>query len=445
MTNLFCSCRGTSVVVSMTCPNVFWHVKIKIKKNPDGTEFLSMYFAGPIRPAGGTAQALTLVIADVVRRTLNIDKWQPSEDAVNRFIEEVGVYTRFVRNFQYHVTEEDLEIALKALPVEPTGVSTDPYEISNYRDVAGIETNRLRGGALIVVVDGVVGRARKLHGICEKVGIEGWDWLTKMGKKKSENGEKKKGPQYMDEVIVGRPVFGFPNTPGGFRLRYGRSRTTGLAACGMHPATWIVLNKFMNTGLQLRVELPGKSAAVCPVDSIESPIVRLKDGTVTRVESEEEAHKIYDEVEKILFNGDILFNAGDFIQFNQPLRPAGYDEDQWRYDIEAEIAATGEKTVEELSGLSIERIREIIKNLTKIPTTEECLAIAKMDVPIHPRFTYDWHEVSHEDLIQLRNTLAEQWSNRELGCKLSAHEKECLETLLVPHTVVKGKIYFSEK
>ena len=419
--------------------------EIKIKKNPDGTEFLSMYFAGPIRPAGGTAQALTLVIADVVRRTLNIDKWQPSEDAVNRFIEEVGVYTRFVRNFQYHVTEEDLEVALKALPVEPTGVSTDPYEISNYRDVTGIETNRLRGGALIVVVDGVVGRARKLHGICEKVGIEGWDWLTKMGKKKSENGEKKKkGPQYMDEIIVGRPVFGFPNTPGGFRLRYGRSRTTGLAACGMHPATWIVMNRFMNTGLQLRVELPGKSAAVCPVDSIESPIVRLKDGSVVRVESEVAAELIYEDIERILFNGDILFNAGDFIQFNQPLRPAGYDEEQWRYDIEAEIAAIGEKTVEELSGLSIERIREIIKNLTKIPSTEECLAIAKMDVPIHPRFTYDWHEVSHEDLVKLRNTLAEQWGNRELGCKLSAEEKECLEILLIPHTVLKGKIHFSE-
>ncbi|TFH13848.1 DNA polymerase II large subunit, partial [Candidatus Bathyarchaeota archaeon] len=127
--------------------------EIKIKQNPDRTQFLSVYFAGPIRPAGGTAQAMTLVIADVVRRTLNLEKWQPSEAAVNRFIEEVGVYTRNVRRFQYHVTDEDLELAMKALPVEPTGVSTDPFEVSNYRDVPGIETNRLRGGALIVVVD----------------------------------------------------------------------------------------------------------------------------------------------------------------------------------------------------------------------------------------------------------------------------------------------------
>jgi DNA polymerase II large subunit len=421
--------------------------EIKIKKNPDGTEFLSMYFAGPIRPAGGTAQALSMVIADVVRRTLKLEKWQPSEDAVNRFIEEVRLYERTVRRFQYHVTDEDLETAMKAIPVEPTGVSTDPYEISNYRDIPGIETNRLRGGALIVVVDGVVGRARKLIGICEKMNIEGWDWLNQMGKKKDENGERKKKPtaQFMEEIIVGRPVFGFPNTPGGFRLRYGRSRTTGLAACGMHPATMIALNNFMNTGLQLRVELPGKSAAVCPVDSIESPIIRIKDGSVVRVETEEAARNVLDKVDRILFNGDILFNAGDFIQFNHPLLPAGYDEDQWRYDVEAEIAAIGEKTVEEITGLKIERINELIGNLMKPPRPEEALSLSKTDIPLHPRYTYDWNILPHEDLLQLRNTLAEQWENRKQGIKLSQAKKENLELLLMPHSVKKSKITFDEE
>ena len=75
--------------------------EIKIKQNPDRTDYLSLYFAGPIRPAGGTAQALTLVIADVVRKALGLDRYQPSEDAVNRFIEEVRIYERSVRRFQY--------------------------------------------------------------------------------------------------------------------------------------------------------------------------------------------------------------------------------------------------------------------------------------------------------------------------------------------------------
>ena len=61
-----------------------------------------------------------------------------------------------------------------------------------------------------------------------------------------------------------------------------------------------------------------------------------------------------------MFNGDILFNAGDFIQFNHPLLPAGYDEDQWRYDVEAEVASIGEKAIEEITGLTIGRINEIL-------------------------------------------------------------------------------------
>jgi DNA polymerase II large subunit len=52
--------------------------EIKIKRNPDGTQFLSVYFAGPIRPAGGTAQALTLVLADFVRSHLGLERYQPS-------------------------------------------------------------------------------------------------------------------------------------------------------------------------------------------------------------------------------------------------------------------------------------------------------------------------------------------------------------------------------
>jgi DNA polymerase II large subunit len=419
--------------------------KIVIKHNPDHTEFLSVYFAGPIRPAGGTAQALTLVIADVVRRNLGLERYQPSENVVNRFIEEVRIYERSVRRFQYHVTDEDLELAMKNIPVEATGVSTDPFEASNYRDVPGIETNRLRGGALIVVVDGVVGRARKLCGVCESIGIEGWEWLNKLGRKRAGNGDeenKKPTAAFMEEIIVGRPVFSFPNTPGGFRLRYGRARTTGLAACGIHPATMVTLNGFMTTGLQLRIELPGKSAAVCPVDSIEPPVVRLKDGSVVRVGDVDTAHKVYDQVDRILFNGDVLINAGDFIQFNQPLLPAGYDEDQWSYDVEYALEAVGEKPAEELTGISVDRIRGLMEDTMNPPSPEEALALTRIDAPLHPRYTYDWSKVSLERLLSLRNSLAENWGAQEI--RLSPEDKETLEKLLVPHGSEKGGVVLDD-
>jgi DNA polymerase II large subunit len=418
--------------------------EIKIKQNPDRTEYLSLYFAGPIRPAGGTAQALTLVIADVVRKTLGLDRYQPSEDAVNRFIEEVRIYERSVRRFQYHVTDEDLEVALKMLPVEATGVSTDHYEVSNYRDVPGIETNRLRGGALIVVVDGIVGRARKLCGICEHIGIDGWDWLEKLNHKNTDNGDNKPTAAFMEEIIVGRPVFSFPNTPGGFRLRYGRARTTGLAACGVHPATMVTLNGFMTTGLQLRIELPGKSAAVCPVDTIEPPVVKLKDGSVIRVDNVEKAEEAYDDIDEVLFNGDVLINAGDFIQFNQALLPAGYDEDQWRLDVEYAMEAVGVKAAEELTGLPVDVVTDLAADPWNPPTPQEAVALTKIDAPLHPRYTYEWSKTTLDRLLSLRNILAENWSQREHGIRLKSEEKETLETLLVPHVVEDGAVMFGE-
>jgi len=410
--------------------------EIKIKQNPDRSQYLAVYFAGPIRPAGGTAQALTLVLADHVRRRLGLERYQPSEEAVNRFIEEVRIYERRVRRFQYHVTDEDLESALKQIPVEATGVSTDPYEVSNYRDVAGIETNRLRGGALIVVVDGVVGRARKLCGICEGLGFPGWEWLDRLGQRSGGDEKEKATAAFMEEIIVGRPVFAFPNTVGGFRLRYGRARTTGLAAVGCHPATMLILNRFLATGVQLRIELPGKSAAVCPVDSIEPPVVKLVDGSVVRVETEEKADRLLDGglVQKILFVGDVLVNAGDFIQNNKNLLPAGYDEDQWQHDLERTLKETGVEKAAEVTGLLQERLQIFLAEPTS-PSPQEALALTKIGAPLHPRYTFLWSRIPKESLLYLRSNLAERWPPKSDVIQIDERAKTILEDLLVPHRV----------
>ncbi|RLI19492.1 DNA polymerase II large subunit, partial [Candidatus Bathyarchaeota archaeon] len=252
--------------------------KVAIKENFDHTKYLAIYFAGPIRSAGGTEQALTLVVGDFVRRLLGLDRYKPTEEEIARFIEEVRTFERQVARFQYHVSDEQLRMALERIPVEVTGTESDPVEVSSFRNLPRIETNRVRGGALRVVNDGIVGRAAKVWAIVEKLRIEGWDWLKAIKKTKKE-----KSAGFMDEVIAGRPIFSFPSKPGGFRLRYGRARNTGLAAVGVHPATMLVLQGFLAAGTQLRLELPGKGGIVLPVDSIEPPIVRLKDGSVVRV------------------------------------------------------------------------------------------------------------------------------------------------------------------
>lgn len=254
--------------------------QVKIKSNFDRTKYLAIYFAGPIRSAGGTDQALTLVVGDFVRRLLGLDRYKVTVEETSRFIEELRLYERSVGRFQYHIPDEELRKALEWLPVEVTGTESDPVEVSSFRNLERVETNRVRGGALRVVNDGIVGRAPKVLGIVEKLGFQGWDWLREF-RKKSE----KKSAGFMDDVIAGRPIFSFPSMRGGFRLRYGRSRNTGLSAVGVHPATMLVLERFLAAGTQMRIELPGKGGITVPVDSLETPVVSLKDGSVVRVSS----------------------------------------------------------------------------------------------------------------------------------------------------------------
>ena len=64
----------------------------KIKQNPDGTQFVDLIFAGPIRAAGGTAQAMSVLLADVVRHQLGIGEYKPTQGEIDRFLEEIPLY-----------------------------------------------------------------------------------------------------------------------------------------------------------------------------------------------------------------------------------------------------------------------------------------------------------------------------------------------------------------
>jgi DNA polymerase II large subunit len=83
--------------------------QVKIKANPDRTRYLAIYFAGPIRSAGGTDQALTLVVGDFVRRLLGLDRYKPTTDEVSRFLEELRLYERNIGRFQYHLSDDEVK------------------------------------------------------------------------------------------------------------------------------------------------------------------------------------------------------------------------------------------------------------------------------------------------------------------------------------------------
>jgi DNA polymerase II large subunit len=423
-------------------------VKVAIKTNPDRTRYLAIYFAGPIRSAGGTDQALTLVIGDFVRRLLGLDRYKPTEEEILRFIEEVRLYERHVGRFQYHISDHELRKALEFLPVEVTGTESDPVEVSSFRNLQRVETNRVRGGALRVVNDGIVGRAPKVWAIVEKLGIEGWDWLKQVRELK-----RKKSTGFMEEVIAGRPIFSLPSTTGGFRLRYGRARNTGLAAVGVHPATMMVLQGFLAAGTQLRLELPGKGGIALPVDFIEPPIVKLKTGDVIRA-STENFKDIKDKIKKILFLGDLLVSFGDFLYSSKRLSRSGYVEEWWGQELREAIFHSFEGSFEkaaEVSGVLLERIKQFIEDPFHYkPTAKEALALSStLKIPLHPAYTLFWENLdSIKELQKLRKWLLNaEIKTEEDDATVSAifgmfdnEVKELLERLCLPHKVRNNKI-----
>jgi DNA polymerase II large subunit len=419
--------------------------RVEIKNNLDKTKYLAIYFAGPIRSAGGTDQALTLVVGDFVRRLLGLDRYKPTPREIDRFVEELRLYERSVARFQYRVSDDELKNALQSLPVEVTGTESNPVEVSSFRNLPRIETNRVRGGALRVVNDGVVGRAQKVWTIVQKMGIEGWDWL-----KRTREIKEKKTASFMEEVIAGRPVFSFPSRNGGFRLRYGRARNTGLAAVGVHPATMMVLQNFLAAGTQLRIEGPGKAGIVLPVDTIEPPIVRLRDGSVVRVTTKN-FEQIKNVIDKILFLGDILIGFGDFLYNNKPLFRSGYTEEWWSRELWAVIRQNfnGDLgVVSEKCEIPTSRLERFLENpVENKPTAKEALKLALiLKVPLHPACTYFWHAISTEDLRKLRTWLLnceirkENEEIYEIRGTLNDAVKKILETLCVPHRILSDRI-----
>jgi DNA polymerase II large subunit len=61
-------------------------IELKVKKRHDDKPYLSAFYAGPIRAAGGTAEAVSLVIADYVRIKTGYEKYDPTEKEIKRII-----------------------------------------------------------------------------------------------------------------------------------------------------------------------------------------------------------------------------------------------------------------------------------------------------------------------------------------------------------------------
>jgi DNA polymerase II large subunit len=419
--------------------------EVRVKSNADGTRYAAVLFAGPIRSAGGTEAAFTLVLADHVRRTLGLDKYQANsfgDDEVGRFIEELRIYEREVGNFQFRVLDEDVRWTILHLPVEVDGVETDPVEVAVHRGLRRIGTDRVRGGALRVLNDGVIGRSRKLLKLVRDLSISGWEWLAELkGGQQQSSEETRAALSHFEEVISGRPVLSTPGTLGGFRLRYGRCFNTGLAAVGVHPAVVRLLDYAVVVGTQVKMDLPGKAATVQLVDTIEPPIVKLEDGSVVRVAGVSEAERLAGRVHRILHLGDLLISFGDFLENNVALPPSGYVEEWWVQDLAAALEARSISVaaLEEELGLPGGRVKSFLREpLRQVPTSREAFKLSEhLGVPLHPRYLYFWDQLPPGEVLFLRSRM-ESYSledSAKAGFPLEERVKRLLERLGVPHQV----------
>lgn len=367
--------------------------KVLVKKNPDNTRYLAVYFSGPMRSAGGTEQALSIILADFIRRVLKLDKYKPTKEEVSRYIEELRLYERGKNRFQYKVAKDQIAEVIENLPVEITGPPSEETEVVIYRDLPRVETNRLRGGALRIINDGIIGRVKKFESIINKLNISGWSWISRIEVESTKS-------EYLKEVLIGRPFFSSSESFGGFRIRYGRARNTGLMAMGIHPMAMELLRGFLSIGSQLRIDRPGKSAIVMPVDAIMPPIVRTKDGSVHLVEDYDKLKTIQNDISKILFLGDILISVGDYIEGNTPLDRVGYTEEQWAAELEAALKDKGSK-IKSLP-LEADYLWKIVNNpFINIDFGTALQISLALDVPLNPTFYFFIENLSASELLHV--------------------------------------------
>ena len=462
--------------------------RVEILDNDDGSQFVNIYYAGPIRSAGGTAQALSVLVADYARALLGIDQYKPREEEINRYAEEVALYDKET-GLQYSPKEKESTFIAEHIPIMLDGEATGDEEVSGFRDLERVDTNSSRGGMCLVFAEGIALKAPKIQRYTRNLDEVEWPWLQDLidgtigkdgGGDDAEDGDtagdeddsdadaneagedgkpndEPSGPpradpseKFLRDLIAGRPVFTHPSEPGGFRLRYGRARNHGNATAGVHPATMHLVDDFLAAGTQLKTERPGKAAGVVPVDSIEGPMVKLANGEVRRIDDPEEAIEVRNGVEEILDIGEYLVNYGEFVENNHPLVPASYTVEWWVKDFEA-------------AGADVQAMRDAVAVDLEDPSPGEALEWAdEYDAPLHPKYTYCWHDITVEAMCELATAVERadvavtdgatvenehppvSGGNADLVIPRTETSREALETVLVSHVQTEESLIVSE-
>jgi DNA polymerase II large subunit len=166
---------------------------------------------------------------------------------------------------------------------------------------------------------------------------------------------------------------------------------------------------------------------VTPCDSIEGPILLLKNGDLVQCSTKEEVMGIRDMIAEITDNGEILIPFGEFSENNHKLVPCGYTV-EWH---KQELKAKGDLPDDWMSP-SYERAKQMS---------------AELNVPLHPAFNLFWYDVKTERLRGLRSFVLRNgtFADGILTVPDSPTEKRILEDLGALHSAASGKLTLSGK
>jgi DNA polymerase II large subunit len=407
----------------------------KLKRNDDGSSYVDLVFAGPIRAAGGTAQAMSVLIADVVRQALNIGKYIPTEGEISRFDEEIPLYKQ-AQHLQYVPTSKEIDLIVRNCPVCIDGEGTEDVEISGFRDLPRMETNKVRGGACLVIAEGLCQKAAKIEKHVKKLELDGWHFITEYleahKKAPADEGAVKvkvvePTEKYIKDIVAGRPIFGHPSAVGGFRLRYGRARTSGLASLAFNPASMYAMDDFMALGTQVKIERPGKACVVTPCDRIDGPTFLLKNGDLVYCATKDEVLEVRNSISEIVDNGEILVPYGEFCENNHMLVPCGYPI-EWH---KQELLAKGP-----------------LPENWESPSYEEAKSMSRtIGVPLHPNYNMFWYDVPLDRLRILRSAVLAngRMEGGRLRLPREPVSKRILEDLCALHNADEGNVLICEK
>lgn len=321
--------------------------RIEESLNDDGSTYLNLFYSGPIRGAGGTAQIFTVLFCEYIRKKLNYSKFKIRPNEVDRAVSEVLRYSRIYPR-PHNPSVSQIKLILEMCPVCINGDGTQIIEVTNHKYLERVNTPRIRGGMCLVLSDGFIAKAKKILRYLKVLDLMEWEpWIQKILdlKKSFESFLKEPDPDpaldskkiiplpnFARGLIVGRPVLSMKDSKGCFRLRLGRSRNTGLGTVGIHPMAFKII-KFCNVGTQIMVSHPGKAGSFAPVSSLDAPTVILQDGETKIINTTLEYENCEDKIIKVADPGEILINYGDFLENNCKIPVLDYCKEEWVLDL----------------------------------------------------------------------------------------------------------------